>query len=149
MPPPRTIVVDRNALLIGIHRHVEDSLYCIDRAQELLGETWRPRCGSGYQPWWTARSALSTLRQNIAIGWVRYDLPAFLGRELTDSERTRYNQAVREMEDAELVEIFGKKITEIRLAEAGKDKVAQLLPGADGKPDNQSSRQGAPTPRRL
>lgn len=104
MPPRRTIIVDRDAILAGIKRAVAED---VDNfSAELDAEVAAKNYLTG-----RLRGALRQAKD----GWTKYDLPRFVGRELTPSERIRHQEAIRDMEANGLVEIFGAKAREIRL----------------------------------
>ncbi len=53
-------------------------------------------------------------------GWIKYDIAVLSGRDdFSDSERIRWQQAVRKLEAEGLVEIIGVKATQVRLTAAG------------------------------
>ncbi len=125
MGRPRTIHVDRDALLAAILaaeeaelRAVEEGLRAVEAAHQ-AGEL------DGYG---------ANLRQHRlndrreAAAWVPYNLPTLAGRPLTASELVIHRKELRAMVDAQLIDLHPpRKPNHIALTPAGLARVDQLL----------------------
>lgn len=109
MPPPRTIIVDVEALYAAIASAWQAD--CVEAACniETAEETQQAAHGKNLWANAAARSAARHYAELLALG-TRYDLERFAGRALTASERIRHQQAVRSLEAAGKVERIGQRI---------------------------------------
>src|SRR5262245_58654882 len=62
-------------------------------------------------------------KQNAQIG-VKYDLPAFAGRQLTPSERIRHQEAIRRLEGRRLVRLYGGRASRLEITKRGREAMA-------------------------
>jgi len=116
MGRPKTIFVDRRKLLRAIAEEIVQAVAAVDREISKLGFSTRE---------------LDTKR-NHAL-WPTQDLSGWAGRELSPSERIRFQEAVRKLEHEGLIRRQNRYIT---LTEAGWAKA-----GAEPPPMNEGIRK--------
>jgi hypothetical protein len=107
MGRPKTIFVDPAAVLTAIGREIITAVADIDRQlSELSGDGGSTWTEYGHR---SHRSYLLCRRQ--AAAWPEQDLARWAGRPLTDSERIRHQQAVRQLVADGLLERDGRRVT--------------------------------------
>ena len=114
---PRTIHVNRLDLLRGIRLAWIEDVGFLERELKSLQKnaTGRPQFRADRE----ARQCERHLQDLRKFGWVRYDLPRFMGRQLTASEKVVARRAMRRMAADGLIELAGLKATECRLTAKG------------------------------
>ena len=125
----KTIFVDRDKLLAAILSHELATIEEIDRElSQLSDEAKRKDAQRGRFGYCDAEHELRMRKRKAS--WVPYNLPALVGRRLTDSELVRHRQALRQMEAArpKLLELDPpRKPNAIRLTRRGRERARQIL----------------------
>ncbi len=125
---PRTIRIEPDDLLRGIFREWQADIERLETELERIRQnaTGRPpfrvRCEAA-----DCDRQLEDLRK---FGWTKYNLPAFLGRELSRSEAVVCRRVMRQMADAGLIALSpAGRATEARLTKAGLRRLAEIQKG--------------------
>ena len=107
MPPQKSIIVNSDDVLLGIHRTVEGIKAAIDAELVKLGDKHSPDSGFTFHcDWYFRRAELQEARREADL--LRYDLTAFSGRsDLSESEKQIWRRTIRQLEAEQLVEIYG------------------------------------------
>lgn len=122
MGRPRTILIDPMAVLAGIAAATAEELAAIAAEQEELDR--RLAAGSISRFHCTQeKHQLDLEREEIERVGVEYNLVRFAGRQLTPSERIRFQQAIRQLEAEGLVAIHGAKARRVRLTTEGQRRL--------------------------
>ena len=123
MGRPRTIEIDDLDILRGIERVTTATVESL-RAESAEFEK---RSNEAHGPirftWSRHQWVCDEEIKHISQYGVEYDIPAFFGREPSSTERIRIQQAIRRMDDAGDVEIFGKRAARVRITEQGRKRV--------------------------
>jgi hypothetical protein len=130
MARPRSIHVCPADLLAGIGQAIQSDLAALDAAIQEAEAAYAAR-RNRYDSGWHHLCDLRAWRGEIERDGVRYNLERFAGRELTASERIRWQQSVRKIEAAGLVAIDGKKARHVKMTEAGWQALAATSPAVD------------------
>jgi len=118
---PRTIHINPDDLLRGIHRAWKAEVAFFQRETKKLRKNSRGL--PGFRVDREIAACQEQLRELRGEHWVPYDLPAFLGRNLSASEKVVARRVMREMESAGLIELDGAKASAARLTRKGRSHV--------------------------
>ena len=127
MGRPRTIHVDRLALLAGISRATADQVAHLGSEHVRVKGLHEART-IDYARLVNLQAAIYHEQESIEAWGVVYDLFAFTGRELSPSERIRHQQAIRRLAADGVVELTGRRATRVRLTAAGTAALASRQP---------------------
>ncbi len=119
MPRRRTIYVDEMKLLIRIVKYFDDTqAFLLEEAERLHAEYQADR--SDYEKWHDCCAYRSMHKENVEFG-IKYDLPAFAGRDLRPSERIRHQEAIRRLSDHGFVCLYGDRASRVQITNAGRE----------------------------
>jgi len=124
MGRPATIHIDRLAVLRNIANAIVTKRAALEAEREALAA--RMAAGEQRRPMYS-RDCPETWLKDLQINGIAYDLPAFLGRWPTSSERIRTQQAIRQLAADGLVELIGDKARRVLVTPAGW-QAAALVP---------------------
>jgi cytochrome c2 len=116
MPPPKSIIVNPPEILRAIDRISTENRKALEQHLAEL-----PSCGLSDFAEYQAKCAIEHDLKNA--DWVKRDLNAIAGREITASERIRYQQAVRKLADDDLLWI---DTVWLKLSPTGRELVEGL-----------------------
>jgi hypothetical protein len=120
MPPPKTIIVNHDALLAAVAREeAKERAWLAELIPQLQAEWEASR--ANYEIYGSLCRAKRDLE---TADWVPRDLVLLAGRQLTPSERKRWQQSVVQLEREGLLETATRHL---RLTAAGR---ARLAPAA-------------------
>jgi len=122
---PRTIHISSGDLLAGIHSAWQADIVTLQAEIKQLRCELRKRfpLRPRFQLEREALNLGRILKEVRADRWTPYDLPRFLNRKLSPSEKVVARRVLRELESDGLIELAGEKATEARLTKAGLEQI--------------------------
>jgi hypothetical protein len=123
MPRRRTIYVDEMKLLARIAKFMADTIADLNAEADRLEAEYH--CDRGRYEAWRECCGFRTVRDEILKYGIKYDLPAFAGRDLTPSERIRHQEAIRRLSDRGLVILYGDRASRVEITKAGRAALEQ------------------------